>query len=251
MKTLFKSMQLLLRRTDQHWLFGAEKGNTPGALIVGVNGSYVYKGEFDPTQDTPDDDLDPGDQLLVNALFNWQPYDRLTLDASVVYSHFAADMVDGQESFQEGDKLTIGSTFSFQYSTELGFTLNLQESLQGKNKEWSEDGLETESENSNGHEFSGGLNVSYNYSEKLAFRAQGNLRYYAESDRADPGSGLPYSGKRVRYAAGGGIAYEINKYLVLSGTAKYFIMNQDQDFKHEEDTTYQGVNLDVGMTCMF
>ena len=129
--------------------------------------------------------------------------------------------------------------------------LSLQNSLPVKNKEWNDDEFITEPDNSNAYETSGALSVSYTYSERLRFQAQTDIRYYAESKRQDAASGFPYSGKRIRYAFGGGTSFMLNEHLSLNGGAIYFRMDQDRDVNNEEKTTYQGINLDMGVTCTF
>jgi hypothetical protein len=173
------------------------------------------------------------------------------LDALVSYSYFTPDKVEGKKSFQQGGNLTLSNTLNWQYSEVLGFMLNLQNSLPFKNKEWDDDKFTTEPDNSNAYESSGALSVSYTYSEWLRFQAQTDVRYYAESKRQDAASGLPYSGKRFRYAVGGGASFMLNEHLSLNGGATYFRIDQDRDVNNEEETTYQGVNLNMGVTCTF
>jgi hypothetical protein len=220
-------------------------------VIAGVNGSYVYNGIFDPTSDAPDDDLDPGDQFLLTTLFNWEASPQVMLGGSLSYSYYTPDTVEGEKSFQQGGNVVISSTLNWQYSEVLGLMLSLQDSLPFKNKEWNDDEFETEPDNSNAHETSGMLTLSYTYSERLRFQAQTDARYYAESKRQDAASELPYSGKRFRYAFGGGMSFQMKKYLFLNGGAAYFQMDQDRDVNNEEDTTYQGINLELGVTCTF
>jgi hypothetical protein len=222
-----------------------------GPVVAGVNGSYVYKGTFDPTSEVPDDDLDPGDQFLLTTLVNWEASPQVMLDGSLTYSYYTLDQVEGEKSFQQGANVAMSSTLNWQYSEMLGITLSLQDSLPFKNKEWLDAEFTTEPDNSNAHEASGKLSVNYAYSEPVSFQAQTDLRYYAESSRQDAESGLPYSGKRIRYAVGGGTSFNLKTFLALHGRATYFRMNQDRDIKNEEDTTYQGINLDMGVTYTF
>jgi hypothetical protein len=245
----------LLRIDDfgEGWNVGLNLGliRELGPVIAGVNGSYVYNGIFDPTSDAPDDELDPGDQFLLTTLVNWEASQRVILDGSLSYSYYTPDTVEGEKSFQQGGNLTLSNTLNWQYSEVLGFMLSLQNSLPFKNKEWDDDTFTTEPDNSNAYETSGALSVSYTYSERLRFQTQTDIRYYAESKRQDAASGLPYSGKRVRYAFGGGMSFQMKKYLFLNGGATYFQMDQDRDVNNKEDTTYQGINLELGVTCTF
>jgi hypothetical protein len=108
--------------------------------------------------------------------------------------------------------------------------------------------METEAENSNGTDFSGTVAVTYNASEKFNVWINGDILYYGESELEDDQSGLPYSGKRIRYAGSSGFNYQLNSDLSWNAALEFFTMNQDGDVFVEEDVSYRGVNLGVGMT---
>jgi hypothetical protein len=223
-----------------------------GAVNLLLDGGYIFYGEYNPTDEIPDDDLDPGDQLLLIGTLNWPVSPRVGFNIFAAYSHFSEDQVNGEDSFQEGDKFVIGGDIRLAYSP---FTviLSLQDVLQAKNKDFTAEpgSLETETENSNGNEFFAFLDVVYDYSPNLLFRGIGDIRYYGESDRKSEISGLPYEGKRIRYAFGPGFSYAFNEQLACNGLIKIFIMDQERDILLDEDVTFQGFNLAVGVTYTF
>jgi hypothetical protein len=160
--------------------------------------------------------------------------------------------VEGEESFQEGDSLTLSSTFNLHSTPQLSFILNGQYTHHWKDKEWNSDNtLTVEPSNSSGDEFNGGLTVSYKFSEQFTVQTQGDWRYYAEGDRIEERSGRPYESQRVRYAAGGGLSYTVNQSMAFSGAAQYFVMTQEPDFEREDKITYTGVNLELGVTLTY
>jgi hypothetical protein len=226
---------------------------TFGPLSLGLNGQYRYKGAYDPTRDIPNDKLDPGDEVVVIGMGKWKASARVNVDASVAYSHFAADQINGQKMFQEGDKFVFGGNLHVTYSIPrpLRITLGLQQRLQASNKEPEPKQLQTEPENSNGNEFFSLLEATYEYSPRFAIRVLGDVRYYGASDRQDAVKGVPYKGRRIRYAFGPGFFYSLNARLALNGLAKYFFLNQKKDILLNQDTTFRGVNLAVGVTYMF
>ena len=225
-----------------------------GPVSVGVNGKYRFKGKYDPSKDIADDDLDPGDEVVVGGVCKWKVSPRVNVDASAAYSHFAADQINGQKMFQEGDKVAFGGNLNLLYSIPkpLRITVGLQQRLQGKNKEPGlTKKLEIEPANSNGPEFFSLLEVTYEYSPRFAVRVLGDMRYYGASDRQDAVKGVPYEGRRIRYGFGPGFLYHINERLALNGLAKYFFLDHAKDILLNQDTTFRGVNLAVGVTYTF
>jgi hypothetical protein len=223
-----------------------------GAVNVLLDGGYIFYGEYDPTDEIPDDDLDPGDQALLMATLDWPVSSRVVFDIFAAYSYFSEDQVDGEESFQEGDKFVLGGDIQLTY-TPVTVILRLQDVWQAKNKELAVDSgsLETEPENSNGNEVFAVLDVVYDYSPRLLLRGIGDIRYYGESDRKDEFSGLPFEGERIRYALGPGFSYALNEQLSCNGLIKFFTMDQKRDIFLDEDITFQGWNLALGVTYIF
>jgi hypothetical protein len=222
-----------------------------GSLSASVNGKYQFNGEYDPTTDWTEDDLDPGDQFQLTALFNWKASSHVKLETSVGYSYFTADQTNGHETFQEGAKLAFGVNLRIlaQVYRPVRIVAGVQMAGQAKNKEANLAGtLQTEPENSNSRRVFGLVDVLYEYSPRFAFRVIGDMRYYAESPRQDV---VPYKGQRLRYAVGPGWIYAPNKRLLVNGLVKYFILKHDKDIGLLQDTTYQGVNVSIDLIYNF
>jgi hypothetical protein len=221
-----------------------------GPLNLAVNGAYIFRGKYDPTTDTPDDELDPGDQFMVMGLLKWKSDFRLTLEGTVAYSHVLPDEVGGEKSFQEGDKVLLGLALRMQRQTT-DVAIGLQYTVQGKNREGVNGTLKTESENGNGSELFGWCDVTYRMSSRLDLQVQGDVRWYGKSDRTVAWSGLPFEGRRVRYGVGPALVFAQNNRLSWNAAAKYFMMTQEPEMFQNQDITFQGINVGVGMTYTF
>ncbi len=228
--------------------------DTFGPFSLAVNTRYRNNGEYDPTTDRDDDDIDPGDQILLDGLLKWKLASLISLDASAAHVIFSEDRVNGSDAFQEGPKTTIGGRLwlNTHIHRPVRLAVGLQSTIQGKNKILGVDNsLETESQNSNGRELFAQLNLLYESSPRLALRMVGDLRHYGESPRKDTETDRPYTGQRVRYAFGPGVMYTPGKRIVLQSLVKYFVMTRERDILTPDETTYRGVNLSVGITYKF
>jgi hypothetical protein len=222
-----------------------------GRVSLLVDGGYIFSGEFDPTSDIPDDTINPGDQILLVGFLNWQMSSEVIFEVFGVYSHFLADQLNGEDNFREGEKISFGSSLELD-RIPFGMLFSVQYVLQGKDEESSEGSLQKESENSNGDEMFTILDINYELSPSVTVQLIGDVRHYGESERKDDLFNLPISGKRIRYAMGPGVLYKVNNHITCTGLVKYFKMEQEQDLAvGEEDNTYEGVNLAVGMTYTF
>lgn len=219
-----------------------------GTIGLNLNGQYTFNGAYDPTADIPNDTFNPGDHGQFSAVFNWKASSSVTVDTAATYSIFTPDQVRDRETFQEGAKLVIGANLRLvmQMLRPLRIVTGVKVAVQAKNKEIRVDNtLRAEPENSNGSEFFGLCDVMYETSPRLAWRMSSDLRYYDESDRKDV---VPYRGKRLRYAIGPGFIYAPDRRIAINGLLKYFVLQHEQDIWLARDTTYQGVNVSVGVS---
>ncbi|MCP4403795.1 MAG: hypothetical protein GY801_41625 [bacterium] len=220
--------------------------------VLAFQGAYIYNGAFDPTLEIEADDIDPGNQTLVISFVEWHSTPWLTLGTAFSYTHFSPDKTAGEEYFRQGEQVSVGVDLRFTRNSLGGF-MSLQRSFSEKNELLNQtaDRLETESDNSNGQDYYGSAVVSYDFSDTFRARLGGNVRYYGESALKDAQIGLPYSGKRLRYAVETGINYSLNSNISCNGILRFFIMDQDRDIFFEEDVTYRGLDVGLGWTYMF
>ncbi len=153
-------------------------------MNVGPQGAYIFNGAYDPTTDAPNDELDPGDQILGMALFGWNVSSNLSLAMFTVYSYFFTDLLDGNDNFRQGDNIVLGGNIRYERDP-LGIAVSVQGTIQGKNEVMIKESLHTEPDNSNGNDFFGLVDVTYQPFEKVTLRLLGDIRYYGESDYPD------------------------------------------------------------------
>jgi hypothetical protein len=216
-------------------------------VALALQGAYIFNGEFDSTSDVSDDTLDPGEQILVLGLVEWQVSSWLNIGSIVSYTSFRPDKTDGEDSFRQGQQVVIEADISID-KDPIGIAASLQTTFAGKNEEVVDDVLQEESENSNGQDIFGSLAFTYRFSERFQIQIQGDLRYYGESDLQDEQSELPYSGKRIRYAGGSTITYVLNDHVACQGEVTAVLMEQDPDIFTENAAKYTGINLGIGLT---
>ena len=221
-----------------------------GKVTSGLSATYVYKGEYDPTGETADDDLDPGDLMLLAGLANWEISSRFKLSTLASYSYVLADTVNGHDDFQQGGSFTLNGTIAYLHHP-FGGTIGLMGTAFRDNKELVSGALEREPNNSNGPESSVLLDVSYTHSPSLVVRTVGDIRYYGESARRDIGTDLPYSGRRIRYSIGPGARYAVNKNFAVFALAKYFLIDEEESIFVDHATTYRGMTANFEVTYIF
>jgi hypothetical protein len=216
-------------------------------FVFAIQGAYVFKETFDPTSDVADDDLNPGDQLLVIGMFDWQASSWLSVEMSVSFSSFGVDEVHGTEDFQQGNQLGISGSITMTHEP-IEVAMRVQTGIPNKNKELVKGTLQSESRNSNGKDFSWAAVITYQVSERLNLWLQGDIRSYGETNSQDQYTGLPYAGKRLRSAVGLGVTYARQQHLSWKGLIEVFTMDQDRDMFTENDVNFRGVKLDLGVT---
>ena len=219
-------------------------------VTLAAQGGYIYNGPFDPTSTIPDDDLDPGNQLLALGVLDWQAASWLRLNTFLSYTYFGTDQSDDTDSLRQGPQLAVGGNLSLDYRP-WALSLALQGRFQGKNKVLVEDVLREETANSNGSGLFGVAALSYQLAENFRIRLLNDVRYYAETELTDKATSLPYTGRRIRYAGGPGFTYAVTSRLSCNGLLKFFVMEQQQDAFTPQDLTFRGLNLNLELTYEF
>lgn len=216
-------------------------------LALGV--SYIFRGEYDPTADIPNDDLNPGDEFALSSIISLEPAEIVNLTGFIGYVIFGTDQVNGQDSFKEGNKLTLGADIVVNLEP-YRLALSLQDAFQAKSER-----IDTstspiaERETPNGDEFFASINLDYELSRDLILRAIADTRIFGDND-TDSRS-LFFDGGATRYSLGPGFSYQLIKNLYINGIAKYFNLKEKQDAQLPEDVTFKGFNLDLDITYLF
>ena len=217
--------------------------------LLAVQGTYLFKGKFDPTSEVADDDFAPGDQFLLFGLLEYRVTPWLNLSTSVSYAYFFPDKIQEAETFRQGNRFGIGGDVAIAHDA-IEFSGSFQSIFSGRNVEIVENTVKDEASNS-GINLFGLTEFRYHLSANVAVTFQGDIRYYSENDLKDTQTGLSYSGSRVRYAVGPGFAYFINDQLSCDGVVKFFTLRQDREQFLSDPANFQGLNVDLGLTYTF
>ena len=224
-------------------------------LSLGVRKDFneTLSGEFQTTYTNcgKQDDFEPGDTIELFTNLEWKSLSWLKISPNFTYTYTAPDKTNGKKDFQIGEKFEFGCDIAVSLAqTEI--LISLIGKMQGKNKEFGNaaEALELNTENSTSNTFKSSLEIFYEF-EKFTLQGLGEWWYYSESDDKDSESGLPTYGKLTRFAFGPGFEYNVNQQISLNGSAKYVRINEDKNIDIPEDRTYQGINMDFGVTYAF
>lgn len=72
-------------------------------VVLGLGGSYQYKGKFKPLEGLGD--YDPGDEVLLTAGMDVAPGKTETASVDIVFTAYGKDKLDGDEVFASGNKV--------------------------------------------------------------------------------------------------------------------------------------------------
>ncbi len=222
-----------------------------GNSTIGLYGGYTYYGEYDPRSDETDDEYDPGDEIFGGMLYEWKGSPRNVLQLYAGYSYFDVDAVNAEDNFKIGDKVTAGTDIQAGLSNNLDMSMSLQYIFQFESEEMVNGSLEKESTNSNGDEIFGVLELTYQVHPRFSVQVLGDVRYYGESERERKDLGLPYEGRRLRYAGGSGFEYRVTPSFSVNGGGMYFYLENDPNASFAVSREFQGMNLDFGVKYTF
>jgi hypothetical protein len=164
-------------------------------LTVGLGLNYVYRGsyKFSKLQSL---EFNPGDQLGVNAGFDYIMSSRLRSNVDIVFNYYTADKVEKTELFSSGPKLTLKA--GFQYQVTFGsLWMRLHYRYRAKNETWDGQALVPESKNSNVTQREVELGSKINLTEIIFLNVNGEIRSYVENESGSGwidlfGAGLGY-----------------------------------------------------------
>jgi len=217
-----------------------------GPLSLGLNGAYVFKRSFDPSNDSLEENFDPGDQFMGVALVNWEISSNWQVETFAGYSWFGADRGNGQKTFKQGAGINAGGSVRGRVG-RIDTIVETHYTMHTKNRIAGLDSLEKESDNSNGSEFFGRVYLGFDLSPRATVLIVGNIKRVGESERRELLLDLPIGGKRLRYALGPGVEYALSDQLSINGLVKYFRLRQQPDIRLAEEITFHGVNLALGV----
>jgi hypothetical protein len=220
-----------------------------GRFGVGGGLGYLWTGEYDPTKELPNDDLDPGDELTVVALGDVYLAEAVRLVANVGYTFFTDDELGGRETFGEGDELDL--RVSLEWRPEPWWVVvSVRDIVRFKADRLDATGrLRTESRNSRGNDLRGGVTVGYIFDDVWTIEGAVEVKHVRANDYA--ASDLLYDGGRTKVAIGPTVTWTPHRRFGVQGGMRYFFMDVERSPFFPRAGTINGVHADVRVTYRF
>ncbi|MFH1942508.1 MAG: hypothetical protein ABIL68_10425 [bacterium] len=79
-------------------------------VVLGLGASFQYRGAFQPFADMTGL-YDPGDEILLTGGLDFRLNETSTFSADVIFTSYGKDKLDGDVSFQSGNKIVINAQF--------------------------------------------------------------------------------------------------------------------------------------------
>ncbi len=214
---------------------------------VGLGVGYVWRGEYDFSESLTE--YDPGDifNLTVEAVYAFS--DRWQGRVFGELASYDTDELDDQEYYQEGDYLMGGVGATYRTS---GWDLSLTAKgiFRGKSDFQEADlALVTEELNSYGDEYQIDLSWLYRLNAKTSIR--GSLAYlYLMENNYDESSPL-YFGEKHRVSLGIGAQHQFASQWNARAGLNGYLLDEDRNWYHDDDRTYQGLIIDLAVSKAF
>ena len=210
---------------------------------------YLFAGEYDPTEDIPNDDFDPGDELSVSALGDVFLGDVWRLIGRATYTHFTTDERGGIEVFREGDEIDLG--VSLEWRPEPWWAVvSVRDIYHFKSDRINAAGqVAEESKNSLGNEIRAGVTVGYIIDDAWTVRGMVDFRYVAANDYAS--NNVLYDGGRFKIAVGPGVTWTLSRTFALDASVRWFYLDAERSPTFPLGATINGVHADMRVTYRF
>jgi hypothetical protein len=220
-----------------------------GRFGMGGGVGYLWTGEYDPTEDIPGDDLDPGDEFTGTALADVALADALRLVGTVTYTMFSADTLGGRDSFQEGDELDF--RISLEWRPEPWWVaVTFRDIVRFKAERLNAAGkLSTEPFNSRGNDIRGSVVVGYIIDDVWTIQGIVEIKHVFANDY--PESEPLFDGGRTKIAVGPTVTWLPHRRFGIEGGFRYFFMDVDRSPFFPQSGTINGVHADLRVLYRF
>jgi len=221
-----------------------------GSVTWGLGGRYLFAGEYDPTTDFAGDSFDPGDSLSVvaSALTSISASDSLFL--TLIYTTYGKDKQGGRDVFRNGDIYTFEARYVKRFIEDLTSTLAFVFKKQDKNERLQEGAvLKSETGNSNANVLEFLFENIYRYSRRFSLTAVTGYKTVGSNDYGEDDS-FQDAGRDKIYIEPGAI-WKFGESAYSTFKLRYSRLNDKKDAFSPEDTTYNVLNLDIGVVLSF
>ncbi|MFH0730447.1 MAG: hypothetical protein V2B19_29400 [Pseudomonadota bacterium] len=216
-------------------------------LAAGIGVGYLWRGEYDYSE----------------TVVNYNPGDILSLTGEVSYffspkwqgrlfseiAQYGNDEVGSRDYYEEGEFFLVGIGSNY-YQTNWDVMLTFQGIFRGKSRFQEEGrGLTSEDRDSYGDEWSADLAWKYHLSKETTLRSQLYYMYVMENDYA---SDSPfYIGDKRKISLAFAIARQFTPLLKGEFGLNGYILDEERNWWHTGDRTYNGFVASVIVTKMF
>jgi hypothetical protein len=220
-----------------------------GRFGIGGGASYRWTGEYDPTKDLPNDDLDPGDEFTANFLGNVFLTETINLVGTVSYTMFTDTQFGGRDSFREGNQLDF--LLSLEWRPEPWWVaVGLRDIVRWKAERLDPSGqLQTEPNNSRGNDIRGSVEVGYIIDDVWTILGAVEVRHVFANDY--PESNVLFDGGRTKVAIGPTVTWLPHRRFGIDGSLRYFIMDVERSAFFPQAGTIHGVTADLRVMYRF
>jgi hypothetical protein len=220
-----------------------------GRFGIGGGVGYLWTGEYDPTSQVPSDDLDPGDELTVAVLGDAYLAESLRLVASLAYTYFTADQVQGRDAFREGDE--FDARLALEWRPEPWWVVaGVRAIIRSKAERLDVAGrLGTEPSDSRGDDLRGSVTVGYILDDVWALEGTVEVKHVFENGY--PESDPFFDGGRTKVSIGPTVTWTPHRRFGVETGLRYFIMDVERSPFFPRTGTIHGVHADVRVTYRF
>ncbi len=218
---------------------------------IGIGARYEFTGEYDPTVDADNDNIDPGERLLVVL------HGAMKLGISDYITGLLSYETSSQEKQQElgafyrtGDTILGEFRYIRQWTDSFSSITGFLASAQGKNDYIGNAGtLISESKNSNNNSWELFINGVYRYTESIHLTGMVGYKQVFANDY-DTQDAFYDAGRDKAYVSPG-FQWFISKKAYLVAKVRYSLVNDYKDTFSDTDVTYQALNADAGIVYSF
>ncbi len=219
-------------------------------LTMGLGAKYDFRGGYDYSGDTPDDNLDPGDSLLtaLNGVYALSRSNFLLF--TFTYSHSENDKSNGEDIFRSGDVYAGEFRILKQFGPSLTLLLSASYKSQEKNELLGENNsLSGELANSNNNTLEFYLNTNYRLSKQITLNGLVGYKKVGANGYGD-GDSL-YDAGRDKFYVEPGVSWYFSNKMYVTGKVRYSNVNDEKDASSEKDAQYDVVNVDLNFVRSF
>ena len=220
-----------------------------GRFGIGGGVTYRWTGEYDPTQEIPNDDLDPGDEFTATLLGDVALAEATRLVGTVSYTMFTTAQLGGRDSFREGNELDFA--LSLEWRPEPWWVaVTVRDIVRFKAERLDESGqLQTELSNNRGNDIRGSVEVGYIIDDVWTILGAVEVRHVFANEY--PESSVFFDGGRTKVAIGPDVTWLPHRRFGIEGSFRYFMMDVERSSFFPQEGTIHGIHADLRVMYRF